>query len=262
MNSGILSHIKVVQHPNDRIRTYHLTQQVSMVRGMYCFGDSMIGNYGDEKDKPGKDAQALSKILENLPGVESGYFRKYEISVSIADAFAWKDVGPLVLGEIVKAYYPEAVGQTILISTEVRWSYFTRSRSGFLDDDDSGQRTRERGVADRVETKIDFGAGRPRLDIEHLLDANALRTAQRLAEGEEIIIDRNEVKTISLSRCMSLFLTLQKVDGFDIPESHLQKPSELLAFARKTVADESLWRNRDGDIRMKLRELLADAVKV
>ncbi len=189
MNDGIKPHIKVVQHPNPKRRSYHFSREVSSTRHMYGFGrESMMFSSRDEN--PGEEAKVLAKRLADLPGVTDGHFKQYEVSVGIGDAFSWKDIGPLVLGELVKAYYPEAIGQTLDISTTIGWSYHVRpSEFGLFGEPDDGHRVHYQDMVDHEPVEVHMGVGRPTLDIEHLLGKEALQEAKTKKATETVYED-------------------------------------------------------------------------
>lgn len=183
-------HLKAVQHPNPRRRTFHVVREVYQGRHMYGFGkeDSMFSSM--DKEDPGDLAKELIKRLGMIPGVTDGHLKSYEISIGIGDAFNWKEIGPMVLGEIVSAVYPDVVGHTLEVSTEIGWSYWVRPGGrgfgGMFDGDDDGQRTRYQDMVDRQPIEVNFGAGRPMLDIEHLLGSNVLQEAKQKAAEEAV----------------------------------------------------------------------------
>ena|SRR3989338_1079422 len=190
MNTEIKPHLKVVQHPNPKRRSFHITREISSCRGMYGFGrESMMFSSLDRED-PGEEAKQLAKQLADIPGITDGHFKQYEISVGIGDAFSWKDIGPLVLGAIVKAIYPEVVGETLDISTTIGWSYHVRpSLFGFMGEDDDGHRVHYQDMTDHQPVEVNFGIGRPTLDIEHILGGEALQEAKQKKAVETVYED-------------------------------------------------------------------------
>lgn len=129
---------------------------------MYGFGrENMFSN--PFKEIPGAFAEALAKRLAEIPGVIDGHLKQYEISVGIGDAFDWRDVGPLVVGEIVKAVYPEVDGGTLEVSTKVCY----------------------RDVANRVPVAVNLGDVRPTLDIEDLYGGPKIMAAAQAAAERE-----------------------------------------------------------------------------
>lgn len=189
MNAGITPHVKIEQHPNPKRRSYHFACEVSTSKHMYGFGRDSLMVMFDERD-PGEESKKLAERLANLPGVTDGHFKQYEVSIGIGDAFSWKDIGPLVLGELVKTFYPDAIGKTLNISSTIGWSYYVRPSShGFMGDDDDGHRIHYQEMTDHepVEVKeVNFGAGRPILDVEHLFGKEALQEAKAKKAAETI----------------------------------------------------------------------------
>lgn len=189
MTDGIKAHVKIEQHPNPKIRDFHVTCEVSAIRGIYGFGENEMMNFGEKS--PGDLAETLAKKLMTIPGVTGGNFKRYEVRVDISDAFSWQDVGPLVLGEIVKNLFPETNGATIDISTRIGWSYFVRPSPAydFMGEDDDGHRTRYVDMVNRQAVEVKFGSGRPILDVEHLFGSEALTQAKAKAAAEVVIED-------------------------------------------------------------------------
>lgn len=180
-------HLKAVQHPNQKRRTFHVVREVYQGRHMYGFGKENTMLSMLDKEEPGELAKELVKRLETIPGVTDGHFKTYEMSIGIGDAFSWKDIGPLVLGEIVKAVYPDVIGGTLEVSTQIGWSYRVQPRNdglsfSFMSMEDDGHRTRYQDMADHEPVEVDFGSGRPTLDIEHMLGGETLKTAKQKAD--------------------------------------------------------------------------------
>src|SRR3989344_4808929 len=161
--TDIKPHVKVVQHPNPTRRSFHVTREVTEGGAKRCgFGD----HYFDfDRKKPGELAQLLMDRLQAIPGVTSARFEQYEISVGISEAFDWRSIGPIVLGEIVNALFPETLGNTIEISANVGWSYHVRASS--WDNDDDGHRVRYKDTVKREVVEVKD----PQiLDVERFLD--------------------------------------------------------------------------------------------
>lgn len=179
-------HILVVQHPNSAIRSYHVTREISQMRGMYGFGpENMFYGGAFSKERPGELAESLAKALETIAGITEGSMKQYEISVHLGEAFDWRDIGPLVLGEIVKQVYPEADGGTLEVSTRLGWGLWVQPGSfGLFGESDDGHRIRYQHMADHEAVPVRFKTGRPILDIEHLLNAEALKKAKEKAGRE------------------------------------------------------------------------------
>ena len=180
MSTEIKPHLKVVQHPNPKRRSFHVVREVSTCRDMWGFGRENIMFSSHDNQDPGEDAKKLAMRLADIPGITDGHFKQYEVSVGIGDAFSWKDIGPIVLGEIVKAVYPDVIGGTLDVSTTIGWSYFVRPSSrGFMGEGDDGHRVHYQDMADHQPIEVNFGLGRPLLDIENLLGKEALKEAKQ-----------------------------------------------------------------------------------
>ncbi|MBY0537958.1 hypothetical protein K2P47_01015 [Patescibacteria group bacterium] len=185
----IKAHIKMVQHPNPTRRSYHVVRDVCPVRH-YGFGQDNFFSSLDEKKKPGAVALALSKALEQIPGVSSGSLSQYEISVGIGDAFDWADISPFVVGAIIKHIFPEVDGKTIEISTNVGHTYRVPPSSfGFGEDD--GQRIKYEDVTKRYTVAVDLGNGRPRLDVEFLFSPEAQNETKKQAVEQDTDIKKH-----------------------------------------------------------------------
>lgn len=181
--TDIKPHVKVVQHPNPTRRSFHVTREVTEGGAKNCgFGDFYFEL--DDKKKPGELAKLLMDRLQAIPGVTSASLKPYEISVGISEAFDWKDVGPIVLGEIVNALFPETLGNTIEISVNVGWSYHVRPSS--WDNDDDGHRVRYKDMVKREVVEVKDPQV---LDVERFLDPNAVEGAQVKAESEVVSED-------------------------------------------------------------------------
>lgn len=160
MNDSI-PHISIVQHPNPEMRTYHVTRQVSKIK-MFGFGvDQMMSLLDDNKD-PGLLGKRLAKAFERIPGVTTGTLSAYEIDVTKGNAFDWSEIGPLVVGQIVKRVFPKCVGGTIEVSTTINYM--------------AGEYCRHQDVAKRCNVPVQFGKKerRPRLDVEELFKSPTL----------------------------------------------------------------------------------------
>lgn len=178
-------HVLVVQHPNSRIREFHFVREVANTSHMSGFGEnSLFGSFHNEDI--GERAKLLARMLQAVPGVIAGNLKRYSLSVTIADAFTWQDVGPLVLGEIIKAIHPEVVGYEIEISARIGWNYYAQPSGYPMFGDDDGHRIRYRDVVKREVLKVEFGASRPSLDIEHMLGDQALQKAKEDAQKEVV----------------------------------------------------------------------------
>lgn len=155
-----VAHIRIEQHPNPDMRTYHLNRLVSK-ENMFGFGiEQTMGLLGD-KD-PGKTGKALAKGLEKVPGVGSGHFGAYEVSITKGSAFDWADVGPFVVGQIVKHLFPDFIGKEIEISTTQHYL--------------AGDYSRHQDFVKHHKVKVKFYAKkRPRVDVEGLFNQQALR---------------------------------------------------------------------------------------
>ena len=172
-------HVKVVQHPNPTRRSFHVTREVTEGGSDRCgFGDHYLDF---DKKKPGELAQLLMERLRAIPGVTSARFVPYEISVGIGEAaFDWKSVGPIVLGEIVNALFPETLGNTIEISANVGWSYYVRP-SGRSWDNDDGHRVRYKDTVDHEVVEVKDPQV---LDVERFFNSGAVERAQVKADSE------------------------------------------------------------------------------
>lgn len=160
MNDSI-PHISIVQHPNPEMRTYHVTRQASKAR-RFKFGiDEFVGS-SDNTENPGLLGKRLAKALERIPGVTTGTLRAYEIDVTKGNAFDWSEIGPLVVGQIVKRVFPKCVGGTIEVSTTANYV--------------SGDYCRHQDIAKRCNVPVQFGKKeqRPRLDVEELFKSPTL----------------------------------------------------------------------------------------
>lgn len=181
MNVEIKAHIKMVQHPNPSMRTYHVVRDVSAVQ-LYGFGQDNLLSSSFDKKNPGTVAKALAKALEQIPGVSSGSLSQYEVTVGIGDAFDWEDVAPFVVGAIIKHIYPEVDGKTIEISTKSGHSYKVRpSEMGGMFGDDDGHRVKYNDITERYTVPVDLGKGRPALDVEFLFSRQAQDEAKKQA---------------------------------------------------------------------------------
>ncbi|MES2668140.1 MAG: hypothetical protein V4644_00385 [Patescibacteria group bacterium] len=184
MSTEIRPHILVVQHPNPTHRNFGFITELSSNRNPYGFGSSHYSNF--EKKNPGALAKTITERLLAIPGVTGGHIDKYEVSVAIGQAFSWEDLGPLVLGQLIKSIYPEVIGSELLISTRVGWVFYVRpSDFGFMGESDNGHRTRYQDMAKRESIIANLGSGRPSLNIEHLLnveDAQAENHRQLVSE--------------------------------------------------------------------------------
>jgi hypothetical protein len=187
----IKPHLKVVRHPNVKCRTFHVVREICLDRGGHGFGREDEYIYGRSKE-PGDLAKGLAKTLETIPGVASGSLKQYEIRVDIADAFSWEEIGPMVLGEIVKAIYPDVVGNPLLLSVSIGWGYYVapgRSRMSIFSDENDDYRTRYIDTVKRQPIEVDLGKGRPMFNIEHLLNDEVLAEAKIKADQEMVAED-------------------------------------------------------------------------
>lgn len=149
----IVPHIRIEQHPNPDCRSYHVSRLVSNVH-LYQFGVDNISSSFD-RGNPGGIAKKLATMLKKLPGVSTGSFNSYEVSVMKGTAFDWNEISPFVVGYIVKYLFPECVGKTIDISTV----------SNYVVNDC----TRHLDLATRAKTPVTFGARkRPHVSVEGL----------------------------------------------------------------------------------------------
>jgi len=185
--SEIKPHLLVVQHPNPTHRAFHVVREVYQGSFMHGFGkEDMLSNF--EKNGLTDVSKELIKRLEAIPGLASGSIKQYEVSVCIGEAFSWKDVGPLVVGEIIKTIYPDVIDGTLEISCRIGWSYYAQPGGGRLNfgfgSEDDGFRTRYQDIVDHEPVTAKLGAGRPSLDIEHMLDGRALEQARLKAKQE------------------------------------------------------------------------------
>lgn len=155
-----VAHIRIEQHSNPEMRTYHANRLVSK-QHMYDFGIDGMGNFNEED--PGEMARKLAKALEKVPGVSSGHLSAYEVDVSKGSAFEWDEVSPLVLGQLVKHIFPDFIGKEIQISTT-------------LSTIDSGGFGQNHNFASRHPVLVKFGAKkRPSIDVEKLFKPQTLR---------------------------------------------------------------------------------------
>lgn len=157
------AHIKIEQHPNPYRRTYHVTSEV-LTEVRYGFGEDSY--FGSMEKKTNEDILGLVAKLKAIPGIVGGIVKNYEIHLAIGEAFEWVDVGPLALGEIVKALFPEVLGSSIMISNQMVESYCVPPQ-GF---DDDGTRYRYFYPMKRELVPVDFKGGRPILDVESFFD--------------------------------------------------------------------------------------------
>lgn len=170
MSKEIKPHIKVIQHHEQNIRTFHLTEPISETNEVeYPFGDMVTEEYGtnlysNSDDDAGRRGQILVEQIMLVDGVIGGVLKKYSIMIKVGEAFASDDVYPIVLWKIIKYIFPKTVGQTIQISTAI-----IKTREDLESDDDKfldSEEWREIKVVDReiVEIKTDSQG----IDIEHL----------------------------------------------------------------------------------------------
>lgn len=181
--TDIKPHVKIVQHPNPTRRSYHITREVMEGDDKYGWGDSAYSRSLSlfSNKKPSQLVETLKDRLSAIPGVTGGHFEDYEVSIGIGEAFDWKDIGPVVLGEIVNAIFPETLSGTIEISAQIGWSYYVRP-SGW-DPDDDGHRIRYKDVVSREVVEVKD----PQiLDVERLLNSDALQKAQEKAATEVV----------------------------------------------------------------------------
>lgn len=183
LRTELKPHVLVVQHPNSRVREFHFVREVANTSHMSGFGEDRHYGMMNNEDV-GEVAKELSRMLLAVPGVVAGNFKRYAVSVTIADAFTWQDIGPLVLGEMIKAIYPEVVGNDVEISARIGWAYYVQSGGYSMFGDDDGHRTRYRDVVKREVVKVEFGASRPSLDIEHMLGDESLQKAKEAVRQE------------------------------------------------------------------------------
>ncbi len=180
--TSIRPHVKAVQHPNPTRRTFHVTREVTEGGcDLYGFGDHF---YSMDRKKPGDLVKLLVERLQAIPGVTSAFIKPYEISVGIGEAFDWTSIGPIVVGEIVNALFPETLEGTIEVSAEVGWSYYVRPGSRMWDDEDDGHRVKYKDTAKRETVEVKDPQV---LDIERFLNPNAVEQAKRKAASEVVI---------------------------------------------------------------------------
>ncbi len=175
--TSIRPHVKAVQHPNPTHRSFHITRDVTEGGcDQYGFG----GSYGFGREKVGDLGKLLMSRLQAIPGVTSGFFHSYEITISIGEAFDWGIIGPIVVGEIVNTVFPETFGKTIEISAQVGWSYYVSPGRRIWDEEDDGQRVRYKTTAKREVVEVKD----PQiLDIERFLNTSAVDQAQQKAQS-------------------------------------------------------------------------------
>jgi hypothetical protein len=161
--TDVKPHVKIVQHSNPTCRSFHVTREVTEGGSdRFGFGD----RYFDfEKKKPGELVRLLTERLQAIPGVTSAFFEPYEISVSIGEAFDWRSIGPIVLGEIINTLWPETLGNTIEITANVGVAYYIRPSSWGYDDD--GHRVRYKDTVKREVVEVNDPQV---LDIERFLN--------------------------------------------------------------------------------------------
>ena len=186
MNSNV-PHISIEQHPNPEMRTYHVTRQVSKIQ-RFGFGIDQIISSLDEKEDPGLLGKRLAKALAQIPGVTAGTLKAYEIDVTKGNAFDWSEIGPLVVGQIVKRVFPKCVGGTIEVSTTANYM--------------SGDYCHHQDIAKRCNVPVTFEKKerRPRLDVEELFKSPTLvkvvdniqceAKAASVASGETPVSDK------------------------------------------------------------------------
>ncbi len=177
-------HVKVVQHPNPTRRSYHVTREVVEGENKFGFGESAYSSSLSffKKNKPGDLVKLIQERLQAIPGVIGGHFENYEISVAIGEAFDWSDIGPVVLGEIVNALFPETLGNTIEVSARVGWSYHAKPSSWDMDDD--GHRVR---YEDTVRREVVEVKDPQVLDVERFLNAEAVQQVQQKVAAEPVV---------------------------------------------------------------------------
>lgn len=182
--TSVKPHVKAVQHPNPTRRTFHVTREVTEGGcDRYGFGDH-FSSFG--RKKPGELVKLLAERLQAIPGVTSARFEPYEISVGIGEAFDWASIGPIVVGEIVNALFPETLGNTIEISAEVGWSYYVRPGSRIWDDEDNGHRVKYKDTVKRETIEVKDPQV---LDIERFLNPDAVGQAQQKVASEVVSED-------------------------------------------------------------------------
>lgn len=171
------AHIKIVQHPNVHRRAYHVTSELLSGEIRYGFGQDSY--YGGAEKKISDEIKKLVDTLKMIPGIIGGTVKNYEIGIAISEAFEWEDIGPLVLGEIVNATFPEVLGGSILISNQLVSTYYVDR----VDPGDDGMRYRYFQTMKREVVSVDFKGGRPILDVESFFD---LKEAQKKNKENEV----------------------------------------------------------------------------
>lgn len=147
-------HVKIVQHPESQCRSYHFfAREVAAGKRQYFFRDSLF-SAGDVN--PLREIKGLGKRLAALPGVAEKDFGRCEVFIDIGRAFRWKEVGPLILGELVRVFYPEAVGKTLEVSVSVG---FRNGHSVWYED-----------LADHAPIGVVMSTGYPILNLERLFE--------------------------------------------------------------------------------------------
>ena len=155
-------------HENPNCRTYHIDRRFYGSRLGGSGSNEPVLSRFDERLRPNDPAVKLMERLETVPGVVGCQFRLYRVIVFIGEAFRWKDVGPKVVGELVKTVYPNISGHTLEVSAQAVPD--SRDRAGYREI-----------VKDRP-VQVDFGATRPVLDIEDML-GDAPKEAGKSKEG-------------------------------------------------------------------------------
>ncbi len=100
--------ILIEKFPNDRIRDFCTTMQLTEAKGARLGRGGLSGlSLGDEREKAGETAEKLLQRIYELHGVEEVKIEMYEVRVTIGKAFDWNDVQPSVLA-VLKTVYGDA----------------------------------------------------------------------------------------------------------------------------------------------------------
>lgn len=169
------AHLKIVQHPNSEIRTFHVNRDVCNVL-RFGFGKKNIDSIFDHR--PDELTARLATALGYIPGVQEGALQQYDISITKGSAFEWADITPYVVGQIVAKVFPDLIGESLEISTSVHYLVGT----GYSQYDDIAKRF-------GVMIELDPNDPNPAIDIEFLFDPRSPR-----------LVVNNDIKPVAKKR--------------------------------------------------------------
>ena len=102
----VSARILIAKFPNDRIRGFHTNVQLTLEKGVRFLGKG-DDHFSQEEEKIKKAGEAVMKLIDRiyqLHGVKSVTIGDYEVSVTIAEAFEWDEVQPLIVESIINHF--------------------------------------------------------------------------------------------------------------------------------------------------------------